>query len=54
MLALDEPYRTVILMRYYEDLTPSQIAEHLGLPAATVRTRLRRGLERLRSMIPRV
>ncbi len=46
---LEEPYRRVILMRYYEDLGPSAIAAQLGVPVATVKTRLARGLARLRS-----
>lgn len=46
--ALDEPHRTVLWQRYYEDRSPGEIAERLGLPLATVKTRLRRGLERLR------
>jgi RNA polymerase sigma factor (sigma-70 family) len=48
VLALDEPYRSTLLMRYYENLDPSEIAARLGVPAATVRTRLKRGLDRLR------
>ena len=48
LLALDEPYRTAITMRYLDDRSPSQIAEHLGIPLNTVRAHLRRGLERLR------
>lgn len=48
VLQLDEPFRSVVLLRYYEDLPAPAIAQRLGVPAATVRTRLRRGLERLR------
>lgn len=47
--ALGEPYRTVITLRYAENLAPAEIAIRLGIPAATVKTQLRRGLERLRS-----
>jgi protocatechuate 3,4-dioxygenase beta subunit len=49
--ALDEPYRTTILLRFFEGLRPAEIAEHQGVPLATVKTRLRRGLERLRSQL---
>lgn len=49
LLALAEPYRTTLLLRYYEGLEPIDIARRLGLPAPTVRTRLRRGLALLRA-----
>ncbi|MDB4965528.1 MAG: hypothetical protein JWN44_1217 [Myxococcales bacterium] len=48
---LDEPYRTTVLLRYFEDLAPSDIAERLGIPAGTVRWRLKRGLDQLRSQL---
>ena len=48
VLALPEPYRSTLLLRYYDGLTPEQIAKKRGVPGATVRTHLRRGLERLR------
>jgi RNA polymerase sigma-70 factor, ECF subfamily len=46
--ALDEPYQTAILLRYFEDLPPQAIAKRLGIPASTVRSHLKRGLEKLR------
>lgn len=48
VLELDEPYRSTLLLRYYEGLAPSAIARLRALPAATVRSHLHRGLERLR------
>lgn len=45
--SLDEPYRTVILLRYYDDRTPTQIAEQLDVSLDTVKTRLRRAREKL-------
>jgi RNA polymerase sigma factor (sigma-70 family) len=48
VLALDEPYRATVLMRFYENLEPAEIAERAGVPAATVRTRLKRALDKLR------
>ncbi|MEE8467994.1 MAG: RNA polymerase sigma factor, partial [Planctomycetota bacterium] len=46
--ALDESQRTVIVMRYFDGSSSAEIARQLGLPAATVRSRLKRGLEELR------
>lgn len=48
VLALDEPYRTTILLRFFDDLEPLAIAAKLGVPASTVRVRLMRALEILR------
>jgi RNA polymerase sigma factor (sigma-70 family) len=39
---------TVLLLRFYEDLTHDEIARILGCPTATVRSRVRRGLVDLR------
>ncbi len=49
--ALEEPYRSVVWQRYYEDRAPGEIAARLGLPLPTVKTRLRRALERLRERL---
>jgi RNA polymerase sigma factor (sigma-70 family) len=48
VLALEEPFRSVVLLRYYEDLPPRHIAEKLGIPVRTVNSRLERELARLR------
>jgi RNA polymerase sigma-70 factor (ECF subfamily) len=45
---LAEPYRTVIHLRYFEGLSPEDIARRSRVPLETVRTRLRRGLAQLR------
>lgn len=50
---LEEPYRTALYLRYVEDLDPPTIAARLELPIATVKTRLRRGLEMLRRRFDR-
>ncbi|MFN3241146.1 MAG: sigma-70 family RNA polymerase sigma factor [Planctomycetota bacterium] len=46
--SLADPYREVLLLRYFEGQTPQQIATQRGEPLATVKSRLRRGLEQLR------
>ena len=38
-----------ILLRYYEDLPPREVAHRLGVPVKTVNSRITRGLERLRA-----
>lgn len=48
VIALEEPYRSTVLLRFYEELAPREIAARLDIPAATVRTRLSRALEKLR------
>jgi DNA-directed RNA polymerase specialized sigma24 family protein len=53
VIRLSEPYRSAILYRYYEDLGPGEIAERLGVPLATVKTRLRRALGMLRDRLDR-
>lgn len=46
--ALPEEQRRVLELAYYQGLSHSQIAEHLGWPIGTVKTRLRLGMEELR------
>jgi RNA polymerase sigma-70 factor (ECF subfamily) len=45
---LPENYRSAILLRHGHDLTYQQMAEILGVPVSTVKTRLFRARERLR------
>ncbi len=53
VLALDEPFRSVLLLRYFEDLRLDEIAARLDVPIGTVSSRLVRGLERLRRALDR-
>jgi RNA polymerase sigma factor (sigma-70 family) len=48
---LPERARTVIHMAYFEDLTHQQIAERTGLPLGTVKSDIRRGLQRIREQL---
>lgn len=41
-------YREIILLHFYQDLAVSEISETLGLPLATVKTRLQRAKEKVR------
>lgn len=51
VLALDEPYRTTILLRFFDGLPPRAIAKQMNVPVDTVRTRVGRGLARLREIL---
>jgi len=53
VLGLEEPYRSTLLLRYFEELAPGEIARRHGLQGSTVRNRLRRGLEQLRAKLDR-
>ncbi|MCP3914695.1 MAG: RNA polymerase sigma factor [bacterium] len=48
VLALREPYRTTVFLRYHEGLTPQHIARRQSVPVKTVKTRLTRALAELR------
>jgi RNA polymerase sigma-70 factor, ECF subfamily len=49
LLALDEPYRETVALRYFAGLTVPEIAEVCARPQGTVKTHLHRGLLRLRA-----
>lgn len=51
--SLDDPYRTVVFLRFYEERSAADIAATLGIPESTVRTRLSRGLAQLRERLER-
>jgi RNA polymerase sigma-70 factor (ECF subfamily) len=48
---LDEPYREVVALRFFGDLSLDEIAAQTGRPIGTVKTHLRRGLLRLRATV---
>jgi RNA polymerase sigma factor (sigma-70 family) len=49
LAALDADHRIVVLMRYWQDRTVEDIADRLGIPPRTVKSRLHHALKRLRS-----
>ena len=51
VLALEEPYRSTVLLRFFEDLGPEEIAARERIPVETVRTRLKRALAQLRERL---
>lgn len=51
VMALGEPYRSTLLAHYFDSLSCEEIAKASGVPASTVRTRLERGLARLRERL---
>ncbi|MGH9534562.1 MAG: RNA polymerase sigma factor [Terriglobales bacterium] len=52
LAALPPPPRLALLLRYQQDLSVEEIATTLNMPAATVKSHLRRGLDRLRRQWP--
>ena len=53
VMALAEDQREVIVLKEYEGLTFQEIADVLGLPVSTVKTRLYRGLDKLKERLSR-
>lgn len=49
--ALDPDHRIVLVMRYWQDRTVEDIADRLGIPPGTVKSRLHHALKRLRSSL---
>ncbi len=51
VLTLPEPYRATVLLRYFEDLPPREVARRMSVPVETVRTRTRRAIGVLRTRL---
>ncbi|MGH9361416.1 MAG: RNA polymerase sigma factor, partial [Thermoanaerobaculia bacterium] len=48
---LDEPHRSTILLRFFEELSPGEIARRQAVAVTTVRWRLQRALDTLRARL---
>jgi RNA polymerase sigma-70 factor (ECF subfamily) len=51
VMDLPEPYRGTVLLRFFEELPPRDVAARTGTPVETVRTRTRRALVLLRERL---
>ncbi len=51
VLSLESSYRRLVFLRFYEGLTPKEIAAKEGLPVTTVSNRLSRALDQLRAAL---
>ncbi|MCC7011566.1 MAG: sigma-70 family RNA polymerase sigma factor [Planctomycetes bacterium] len=53
VLELEEPLRSVVVLRFYEGLSSVEIGQRVGVSDGTVRWQLKRGLEKLRERLDR-
>lgn len=51
ILSLAPKYRTIMILKYLQDLSLQEISDIVGLPVATVKTRVHRGREALRKKL---
>jgi RNA polymerase sigma-70 factor, ECF subfamily len=51
IFALPMKYREIILLYYYEEMTTAEISELLNVNSSTVRTRLDRGRQKLKTLL---
>lgn len=48
---IGEPHRSAIMLTYFGGLSQQQLAEHLGIPLGTAKTRVRDGLKKLKAAL---
>ncbi len=53
VLALPKTYRSTLLLHFFDGLTAADIARQRGVPDATVRSQLKRGLDQVREQLDR-
>ena len=51
LMQISEAYRSVLILRHYEDLKFREIAEVLGIPEGTVKSRMAEGLSQLARLL---
>jgi len=51
VLGLEKIYKDAIVLRYYENMPPREIASRLDLPVETIRSRLKRGHSQLKDKL---
>jgi RNA polymerase sigma-70 factor (ECF subfamily) len=51
LATLDEMYRSVIVLRFIDGLTPKEIAQTLGVTENVVSVRIYRGIEKLKTIV---
>jgi RNA polymerase sigma factor (sigma-70 family) len=51
VLALAEPYRSAVMLRFFEERDVAAISQITKSPEATVRTRIRRGVEQVKEVL---
>ncbi|MCP5058523.1 MAG: sigma-70 family RNA polymerase sigma factor [bacterium] len=54
LAALPDPLREVLVLRYYQDLSEREIAEVLGIPRGTVKSRAHAAVKALRQQVERI
>ncbi|MFY4776627.1 RNA polymerase sigma factor SigW [Metabacillus sp. RGM 3146] len=54
ILELPEKYRSVVILKYLDELSLNEISEILNIPVGTVKTRIHRGREALRKRLRRL
>ena len=51
VMELEEPLRTAVVLRFFDGLPPREVARQTGVPTETARTRIGRGVSRLRERL---
>lgn len=53
LLKLPAKQREVLVLRFYADMSEAEVADHVGIPAGTVKSHVSRGLAELRKVVER-